>query len=69
MVPVSIFVLTVEGTPQKAAASIYVTRSFGCFQRLSKDQWVGLAQAPFNGLLLPWILESASSLLEQSVFC
>lgn len=33
-----------------------------------QDQWVGLAQAPFKGLLLPWILECASSLLEQSLF-
>ena len=61
MVPASASVFLADKIPEMASASIYVPRgSFHCLlllQEALQDQQMGMTQAPFRLLTLPWVLE------------
>ena len=61
MVPASVSVFMADKIPEMASASIYVPRgNFHCLlllQEALQDQQMGMTQAPFKLLPLPWVLE------------
>ena len=70
--PASTSVHVVERAPQMPASSVCVpTGSPRCLltlQEALQDQHVGLTQAPFKLLLLPWVLECVCPLRVESLF-
>ena len=61
MVPANVSVFMADKTSEMASASIYVLRgNFSCLlllQEALQDQQMGMTQAPFKLLPLPWVLE------------